>query len=105
MKVPHRIRLMPATRAPNTRKPEKKRARNTAFPPVPIEERFGTCQPLGADQDVAPPTQDEPAPPFAPDPVADLVPDNGTQDAEHDGIPQVKMSLLDQDAGGKEYGL
>src|SRR5215217_2390780 len=73
--------------------------------PVPIEERFGTCQPLGADEDVAPPTQDEPAPPFAPDPVADLVPDNGTQDAEHDGIPQVKMSLLDQYSGGEEYGL
>src|SRR5215203_2850253 len=73
--------------------------------PVPIEERFGTCQPLGADEDVAPPNPDEPAPPFAPDPVADLVPDNGPQDAEHDGIPQVKMSLQDQDAGGKEYGL
>src|SRR5215217_4852244 len=75
------------------------------LPPVPLEERFGTCQPLGADQDVAPPTQDEPAPPFAPHPVADLVPDNGTQDAEHDGIPQVKMSLLDQYSGGEEYGL
>src|SRR5215204_1951091 len=68
--------------------------------PMPIEERFGACQPLRADEEVAPPTQDEPAPPFAPDPVADLVPDNGPQDAEHDGIPQVKISLLDQYSGG-----
>jgi hypothetical protein len=33
MKLVQRIRLMPATRAPKTRKPEKKRARNTALPP------------------------------------------------------------------------
>src|SRR5215216_5982688 len=72
---------------------------------MPLEERLGACQPRRGDEDVASPPQDEWSSPLAPDSVADLVPDNGPQDAEHDGIPQVKMSLLDQDAGGKEYGL
>jgi hypothetical protein len=33
MKVLQRMRLMPATKAPKTLRPEKKRARKTALPP------------------------------------------------------------------------
>src|SRR5215208_962246 len=73
--------------------------------PMPPEERLGACQSLGCDEDVAPPPQDEWSAPLAPEPVADLVPNNGPQDAEHDGIAQVKVPPLDQDAGGEEYGL
>src|SRR5215203_3584808 len=73
--------------------------------PVPLEERFGTCQPLGADEDVAPPPQDEGSLPFAPDPVADLVPDNGTQDAEHDGITEVEVPPLGEDTSCQENRL
>src|SRR5215213_3315196 len=72
---------------------------------MPPEERLGACQSLGCDEDVAPPPQDEWSAPLAPEPVADLVPNNGPQDAEHDGIAQVKVPPLDHDAGGEEYGL
>src|SRR5215208_5211913 len=67
------------------------------LPPVPLDERFGTCQPLGADQDVAPP--------FARDTVADLVADSGPQDAEHYETPQPTRSMPDQSTGGEEYGI
>src|SRR5215213_785767 len=67
---------------------------------VPLEERFGAGQPLRGDEDIAAPPQDERAPPLAPEPVADLVPDDGPKDAEHDGIPQVEVPALDQDARG-----
>src|SRR5215207_263988 len=73
--------------------------------PVPLEERFGASQPLGGYEDVASPPQDEGSAPLASDPIADLVPDDGPHDAEHDGIPKVQVSSLDQDAGGQEYGL
>src|SRR5215208_1754344 len=73
--------------------------------PMPLEERFGASQPLGGDEDVASPTQHERAPPSAPHPVADLVPDHGPQDAEHYDIPQVEVPPLDQDACCQEYGL
>src|SRR5215217_8416404 len=73
--------------------------------PVPLEERFGASQPHGGDKDVAAPPQDERTPPFASYPVADLVPDDSPQDAEHYGVPEVEVSPLDQDACCKEYGL
>src|SRR5215213_5988558 len=72
---------------------------------MPIEERFGASQPPRGYEDVSSPTQHERASPSAPHPVADLVADHGPKDAEHDGIPQVEVSPLDQDACCKEYGL
>src|SRR5215217_5362917 len=72
---------------------------------MPLEERFGAAQPLGGDEDVAAPTQHEPASPSSADPVADLIPDHGSQDAEHYDVAQVEASPLDQDACGQEYGL
>jgi hypothetical protein len=72
---------------------------------VPGEERFGASQPLGGDEDVAAPPQHEGTPPFAADPVADLVAHNGPKDAERYSIVQVEVPPLDQDASGKEYGL
>src|SRR5215212_4466472 len=83
----------------------EKACKEDGLAPVPIEERFGASQPLGGDQDVAAPPQDERTPPLASDPVADLVADDGPQDAEHDGVPEVEVSLLDQYSGGEEYGL
>jgi hypothetical protein len=37
------------------------------------------------------------------DPVADLVGEDGSQDAERDGAPEAELTLLDQHARGKEY--
>src|SRR5215216_1884402 len=75
------------------------------FAPVPPEERLGASQPLGGDEDVAPPPQDEGSPPLAPDPVADLVTDNGTQDAEHYGITEVEVPPLGEDTSCQENRL
>src|SRR5215212_4115588 len=65
--------------------------------PVPLEERFGACQPLGGDQDVAPPSQDEGSAPLASDPVSDLVADHGSQDAEDYDVAKVEVPPLDKD--------
>jgi hypothetical protein len=38
------------------------------------------------------------------DPVADLVTDDSPEDAERYGATEAEVALLDQHAGGKEYG-
>jgi hypothetical protein len=37
-------------------------------------------------------------------PVADLVTDDSPEDAESYGASEAEVALLDQDAGGKEFG-
>src|SRR5215211_1655379 len=72
---------------------------------MPLEERLGACQPRRGDEDVASPPQDEWSSPLSSDPVADLVPDHGPQDAERDDVAQVEVPPLDKDTGGYEDSL
>jgi hypothetical protein len=72
---------------------------------VANEKRFGACETLGRDKDVASVAEYEGSAPFAADPVADLVPYNGAEYAEEDGAPEAQVSPLNQDARGDQDGL
>jgi hypothetical protein len=69
------------------------------------EECFGAGETLGGNEDVAAPPQDEGPSPLAAYPVADLVSDHGPQGAEEDGVSEVQLALLGEDARGYEDGL
>ena len=95
---------MPATSAPNTLNPAKKRARRR---PCPRDGR--RTHPHGraarGDPHVSAPLQHERSSPLAPGPVAELVPDHRPEDAEDYGVLDTQVALLGQDTGGQEDGL
>jgi hypothetical protein len=65
---------------------------------------FDPVKAVGGELHLPPPLQDELSPRPVADPVADLVDDDGSYDAERYGAPEADLTLLDQHAGGKEYG-
>src|SRR5215208_144894 len=71
---------------------------------VASEEAFDSPQALWGDLHIAPPLQDERSSPSAACPVADLVPDDGPKDAKHYGLPEIQVTLLNQDAGRSKDG-
>ena len=95
---------MPATSASSRRETEKKRAAKTALPPWRAKSPSTLLQALWGELYIPSPLQDERASRFVADPVTDLVPDDGPKDAKQYGVPEVQVTLLNQYAGGQEYG-
>ena len=102
--VPQCMRLMPATSASSKRETEKKRAAKTALPPWRAKSPSTRSRRSGVSFTYCPPLQDERASCFVADPVTDLVTDDGPEDAEQYGFPEFQVTLLNQYAGGQEYG-
>src|SRR5215208_610127 len=71
---------------------------------VAREETFHPLQALRGELHVAPPLQDERPSRLVAHPVADLVADDGPEDAEDYGAPEAEVTLLDQHPRGQEYG-
>src|SRR5215212_592122 len=69
---------------------------------VAREESFDLLQALRGELNVPPPLQNERSSRPMANPVTDLVPDDGPEDAKHYGVPEVKVALLNQHAGGQE---
>src|SRR5215216_4000544 len=65
---------------------------------VAREEPFDLLQALWGELHVAPPLQDERSSRSVANPVTYLVADDSPKDAEHYGVPEVEMALLNQDA-------
>jgi len=55
-------------------------------------------------QDVSSPAQNKRTPPFTAYPIAELISDNGPEDAEYDGVPYLKVPLLGCSPGSYEDG-
>src|SRR5215212_712864 len=72
--------------------------REDGLPAVAREESFDPLQTLRGELHVAPPIQDERSSPSVANPVTYLVPDDGPEDAEHYGVPEVEVTLLNQHA-------
>src|SRR5215210_3085219 len=68
------------------------------------EEPFDSLQALWGELHVPPPLQDEWSSRFVANPVTDLVADDSSKDAEDCSFPEVQVALLNQHAGGQEYG-
>ena len=68
------------------------------------EEPFHPLRAPGGELDVPPPRQDELSSRPVADPVAELVTDDSPEYAERYGATSASVALLDQHAGGKEYG-
>src|SRR5215210_8413199 len=79
-------------------------AREDGLAAVAREEPFDPLQALRRELHVAPPLQDERSSRLVAHPVADLVADDGPEDAEDYGAPEAEVTLLDQHPGGQEYG-
>src|SRR5215210_1248387 len=71
---------------------------------VPREEPFDLLQALRSQLYIPPPLQDERSSCSVADPVTDLIPDDSPKDANRNGVPEVKIALLDQYTCGQEYG-
>src|SRR5215218_9480914 len=71
---------------------------------VAREELFDPLQALRGEPHIPSPLQDERSSRSVAHPVTDLVPDDSPQDAKHDGVPEVQVTLLNQYAGGQQYG-
>src|SRR5215211_6960738 len=71
---------------------------------VAREETFHPLQALRGELHVASPLQDERPSRLVSHPVADLVPDDGPEDAEDYGAPEAEVPLLDQHSRSQEYG-
>src|SRR5215203_1868138 len=71
---------------------------------VAREEPFDLLQALWGELNVPPPLQDERSSRSVANPVTDLVPENGPENANYYGGPEAKVALLNQHAGGQEYG-
>ena len=69
------------------------------------EEGLRPSQPLGGDEYVATPPEDEWPATYSANPVTNLVAYHGAQDPEDDGVPEVEVPPLGHDTRGQEDGL
>src|SRR5215211_2244555 len=68
---------------------------------VAREEPFDLLQALWGKLNVPPPLQDERSSCSVADQVTDLIADDGPEDAERYGLPEVEVALLNQHASGQ----
>jgi hypothetical protein len=98
------MRLVPATSASRTRETEKKRPVKTALAPWRAKRSSTNPRRPGVSFKYRLHVKTSSLPALWPTLVADLVTDDSPEDAERYGSTGADLTLLDQHAGGKEYG-